>query len=166
MLRAHLKEDPAMAGNIDARLAELAIELPEAAAPVANYVPVVRAGDLLFVSGQVTVWNGEFRYIGKLGDAFAVEDGQAAARLCGLNIIAQVKAALDGDLDRVRRIVKLGIFVNSASDFTQQPQVANGVSDLMVEVFGDQGKHARFAVGVNVLPLDVAVEVDAVIEAA
>jgi len=155
-----------MAGNIDDRLAELAIELPEAAAPVANYVPVVRAGDLLFVSGQVTVWNGEFKYIGKLGDAFSVEDGQAAARLCGLNIIAQVKAALDGDLDRVRRVVKLGIFVNSASDFTQQPQVANGVSDLMVEVFGDQGKHARFAVGVNVLPLDVAVEVDAVIEAA
>lgn len=155
-----------MAGNIDDRLAELAIELPEAAAPVANYVPVVRAGDLLFVSGQVTVWNGEFKYIGKLGDTFSVEDGQAAARLCGLNVIAQVRAALDGDLDRVRRIVKLGIFVNSASDFTQQPQVANGVSDLMVDVFGDQGKHARFAVGVNVLPLDVAVEVDAVIEAA
>ena len=154
-----------MAGNIDARLAELGIELPEAAAPVANYVPVVRTGDLAFVSGQVTVWNGEFRYIGKVGDVFSVEDGQAAARLCGLNIIAQIRAALDGDLDRVRRVVKLGIFVNSASDFTQQPQVANGVSDLMVEVFGDQGKHARFAVGVNVLPLDVAVEVDAVIEA-
>jgi enamine deaminase RidA (YjgF/YER057c/UK114 family) len=155
-----------MAGTIDARLAELSIELPEAAAPVANYVPVVRTGDLLFVSGQVTVWNGEFRFVGKLGEAFSVEDGQAAARLCGLNIIAQVRAALDGDLDRVRRVVKLGIFVNSASDFTQQPQVANGVSDLMVDVFGDQGKHARFAVGVNVLPLDVAVEVDAVIEAA
>ena len=155
-----------MAGNIDARLAELGIELPEAAAPVANYVPVVRTGDLLFVSGQVTVWNGEFKYVGKVGDAFSVEDGQAAARLCGLNVIAQVRAALDGDLDRVRRVVKLGIFVNSASDFTQQPQVANGVSDLMVDVFGDQGKHTRFAVGVNVLPLDVAVEVDAVIEAA
>jgi enamine deaminase RidA (YjgF/YER057c/UK114 family) len=155
-----------MAGTIDARLAELSIELPEAAAPVANYVPVVRTGDLLFVSGQVTVWNGEFRFVGKLGEAFSVEDGQAAARLCGLNIIAQVRAALDGNLDRVRRVVKLGIFVNSASDFTQQPQVANGVSDLMVDVFGDQGKHARFAVGVNVLPLDVAVEVDAVIEAA
>ena len=154
-----------MAGNIDARLAELGIELPEAAAPVANYVPVVRSGDLLFVSGQVTVWNGEFKYVGKVGDAFSVEDGQAAARLCGLNVIAQVRAALDGDLDRVRRVVKLGIFVNSAGDFTQQPQVANGVSDLMVDVFGDQGKHARFAVGVNVLPLDVAVEVDAVIEA-
>jgi enamine deaminase RidA (YjgF/YER057c/UK114 family) len=153
-----------MSGTIDARLAELGIELPEAAAPVANYVPVVRTGDLMFVSGQVTVWNGEFKHIGKVGDAISVEEGQAAARLCGLNVIAQVRAALDGDLDRVRRVVKLGIFVNSASDFTQQPQIANGVSDLMVEVFGDQGKHARFAIGVNVLPLDVAVEVDAVIE--
>ena len=153
-----------MSGTIDARLAELGIELPEAAAPVANYVPVVRTGDLMFVSGQVTVWNGEFKHIGKVGGAISVEEGQAAARLCGLNVIAQVRAALDGDLDRVRRVVKLGIFVNSASDFTQQPQIANGVSDLMVEVFGDQGKHARFAIGVNVLPLDVAVEVDAVIE--
>ncbi len=155
-----------MAGKIDARLAELGLELPEAAAPVANYVPTAIAGNLLFVSGQVTVWNGEFQYIGKLGATFQVEDGQAAARLCGLNILAQARAALDGDLDRVKRIVKLGIFVNCTSDFTQQPQVANGVSDLMVDVFGDSGKHARFAVGVNVLPLDVAVEVDAVVEIA
>ncbi|MCP4327397.1 MAG: RidA family protein [Alphaproteobacteria bacterium] len=153
-----------MTGQIDARLAELGIELPDAAAPVANYVPTVAAGNLLFVSGQVTVWNGEFQYVGKLGEAYTIEEGQAAARICGLNIIAQTKAALDGDLDRVKGVVKLGIFVNSASDFTQQPQVANGVSDLMVDVFGDRGKHARFAVGVNVLPLDLAVEVDAVME--
>ncbi|WP_119462308.1 RidA family protein [Rhodospirillaceae bacterium SYSU D60014] len=155
-----------MAGKIDQRLAELKIELPKAAAPVANYVPAVATGNLVFISGQVTVWNGEFKYVGKLGRDFSVEDGQAAARLCGLNIIAQLKAALNGDLDRARRCVKLGVFVNSTEDFTDQPKIANGVSDLMVEVFGDAGKHARFAVGTNVLPLNVAVEVDAVFEVA
>lgn len=153
-----------MAGRIDKLLAEKKIELPRAAAPVANYVPVVRAGNLAFVSGQVTVWNGEFRFIGKLGKEFAIEQGQQAARICGLNILAQLKAALDGDLDRVKRCVRLGVFVNSVDDFTDQPKVANGVSDLMVEVFGDAGKHARAAVGVNVLPLNVAVEVEAVFE--
>ncbi|MEX0696730.1 MAG: RidA family protein [Dongiaceae bacterium] len=155
-----------MAGKIDKRLADLKIELPKAAAPVANYVPAAISGKLVFVSGQVTVWNGEFKYIGRLGEAFSIEQGQAAARLCGLNIIAQLRAALDGDLDRVRRCVKLGVFVNSADGFTDQPKVANGVSDLMVEVFGKAGRHARFAVGVNVLPLNVAVEVDAVFEIA
>ena len=153
-----------MAGTIDKRLAEKSIELPQAAAPVANYVPVTIAGKLAFVSGQVTVWNGEFKFKGKLGKDFTVEQGQQAARLCGLNIIAQLRAALGGDLDRVRRVVKLGVFVNSTADFVDQPKVANGVSDLMVEVFGDAGKHARFAVGTNVLPLDLAVEVDAVVE--
>lgn len=153
-----------MAGRIDQRLAELKIELPQAAAPVANYVPAVTSGNLVFISGQVTVWNGEFKYVGKLGRDFSVEEGQAAARLCGLNILAQLKAALNGDLDRVTRCVKLGVFVNSADDFTDQPKVANGVSDLMVEVLGDAGKHARFAVGTNALPLNVAVEVDAVFE--
>jgi enamine deaminase RidA (YjgF/YER057c/UK114 family) len=112
------------------------------------------------------VWNGEFKFIGKLGKEFGVEQGQQAARLCGLNIIAQLKAALGGDLDRVKRVVRLGVFVNSTDDFHDQPKVANGVSDLMVEVFGDAGKHARSAVGVNTLPLNVAVEVDAVFEVA
>jgi enamine deaminase RidA (YjgF/YER057c/UK114 family) len=153
-----------MAGTVDKRLADKGIELPKAAAPVANYVPVTIAGNLAFVSGQVTVWNGEFRYKGKLGKDFSVEEGQQAARLCGLNIVAQLKAALGGDLDRVKRVLKLGVFVNSTADFTDQPKVANGVSDLMVEIFGDAGKHARFAVGTNVLPLDLAVEVDAVVE--
>ena len=155
-----------MAGTVDKRLAEKGIELPQAAAPVANYVPVAIAGNLAFVSGQVTVWNGEFRFKGKLGKDFSVEDGQQAARLCGLNIVAQLRAALGGDLDRVKRVLKLGVFVNSTADFTDQPKVANGVSDLMVEIFGDAGKHARFAVGTNVLPLDLAVEVDAVVEIA
>jgi enamine deaminase RidA (YjgF/YER057c/UK114 family) len=152
-----------MAGKIDARIAELKLELPKAAAPVANYVPVVIAGKTAYCSGQVTVFNGEFKYQGKLGKEFTVEDGQKAARMCGLNLIAQLKAAL-GDLDRVKRICKLGVFVNCEANFTEQPKVANGVSDLMVEVFGDAGKHARSAVGVNVLPLNVAVEVDAIVE--
>jgi enamine deaminase RidA (YjgF/YER057c/UK114 family) len=152
-----------MPGKIEARLAELKIELPKAAAPVANYVPVVIAGKTVYTSGQVTVLNGEFKYQGKLGKEFSVEDGQKAARLCGLNVIAQVKAAI-GDLDKVKRVCKLTCFVNSVADFTDQPKVANGVSDLMVEVFGDAGKHARSAVGVNVLPLNVACEVEAIFE--
>jgi len=152
-----------MAGKIEARLAELKIELPKAAAPVANYVPVVVSGKTAYTSGQVTLFNGELKYVGKLGQEFGIEDGQKAARLCGLNVIAQVKAAL-GDLDRVKRVCKLTCFINSVSDFTDQPKVANGVSDLMVEVFGDAGKHARSAIGVNVLPLNVAVEVEAIFE--
>ena len=155
-----------MSGRVEKLLADKKIELPKAAAPVANYVPVVIAGNLAFVSGQVTVWNGEFKFVGKLGQEFDVAQGQQAARLCGLNVIAQLKAALDGDLDRVKRCVKLGVFVNSTDGFTDQPKVANGVSDLIVEVFGDAGKHARFAVGSNMLPLNVAVEVDAVFEIA
>ena len=154
-----------MSGKIAARLAELKIELPKAAAPVANYVPVVVTGNQAFVSGQVTVWNGEFQYKGQMGKDFQVEDGQKAARLCGLNIVAQLQAAL-GDLDRVKRCVKLNVFVNSAPGFTDQPKVANGASDFMVEVFGDAGKHARSAVGVAQLPLGVAVEVDATFEIA
>ena len=153
-----------MGGKIEALLAEKKIELPKAAIPVANYVPVVVAGNLAFVAGQVTIWNGELKFIGKLGKEYTVEQGQQAARICGLNILAQVKLALGGDLDRVKRCVKLNVFVNSLADFTEQPKVANGVSDLMVEIFGDAGKHARAAVGVGSLPRGVAVEVDAIFE--
>ncbi len=153
-----------MAGEVDARLQELGIALPEPAAPVANYVAYVIAGNLIFVSGQVPVEAGEFKYVGKLGGELSIEDGQAAARLCGINIIAQLKQALGGDLDRVTRVVKLGGFVNSTPDFIQQPQVINGVSDLIAEVFGDKGKHARAAVSAGSLPVGVAVEVDAVVE--
>ncbi len=153
-----------MTGRIEARLAELKIELPQATTPLANYVPSVRAGDLLFVSGQICQWNGERRFIGKLGREISLEQGQEAARLCALNILAVAKSALDGDLDRILRCVRLGGFVNSVDDFTQQPQVVNGASNLMVEVFGDAGRHARAAVGVNVLPSNVAVEVEAVFE--
>lgn len=152
-----------MPGKIAARLAELKIELPKAAAPVANYVPVVISGNQAYVSGQVTMWNGELKYVGQLGKEFQIEDGQKAARICGHNIVAQLQAAL-GDLDRIRRCVKLNVFVNSAPTFTDQPKVANGVSDFIAEVFGESGKHARSAVGVAQLPMGVAVEVDAVFE--
>lgn len=155
-----------MAGEIDARLAERGIELPEAPAPAANYVPFVVTGGLVFVAGQVTVWNGELRYVGRLGEDFDVDEGYQAARLCGLNLIAQAKAAAGGDLDRIARVVKLGGFVNSTPEFTEQPKVLNGASDLMAEVFGEAGRHARFAVGAPTLPLGVAVEVDGVFEIA
>ena len=153
-----------MAGRIETQLKELGIALPEAAAPAGNYVPAVQAGSLLFVSGQITVWNGELRHLGVLGRDLGVDEGYEAARLCGLNLIAQARAALNGDLDRVRRVVKLGGFVASAPDFTDQPKVLNGASDLMVEVFGDAGRHARFAIGAQSLPRGAAVEVDAVFE--
>ena len=155
-----------MAGAIDARLQELGIELPEAAAPAANYVPYVVSGNHVFVAGQITIHNGEIQYVGKLGRDYGVEEGEAAARLCALNIIAQVKAACGGDLDRVVRCVRLGGFVNSTADFTDQPEVINGASNLMVEVFGDKGKHSRAAVSAASLPRGVAVEVDAVFEIA
>ncbi len=153
-----------MSGIIEQRLAELGIDLPEAAAPAANYVPFVVTGNLVFVSGQIPMREGKLIYTGKVGADLSLEDGQQAARLVGMNIIAQVRAACDGDLDRVRRCVKLGGFVNSTSDFHQHPQVINGASDLMVEVFGDAGRHARFALGSNALPFNVAVEIDAVFE--
>ena len=152
-----------MAGKIESRLAELGIELPNAAAPAANYVPYALEGGTLYIAGQVPFWNGELKHIGKVGADYSVEDAVAAARLCGLNIIAQAKAALDGDLDRVKRIMKVGGFVNCVTDFGQHPAVINGASDLFVEVFGDAGRHARFAVGAGSLPMGVAVEVDAVI---
>lgn len=153
-----------MSGTIDARLAELGITLPEAAAPAANYVPYVVTGNLVHVAGQVTLKDGKLEFVGKVGRDFGVDEGYQAARLCGLNLIAQAKAACGGDLDRVVRVVKLGGFVNGTTDFTDQPKVVNGASDLMVEVFGDAGRHARFAVGAPALPFDVAVEVDGIFE--
>jgi len=153
-----------MSGTVEARLKEHGITLPQASAPAANYVPFVVSGNLVFVSGQVTVDNGKLKYLGTVGDDLTVEDGYAAARLCGLNLVAQVKAACDGDLDRVKRVVKLGGFVNCTNDFTDHPKVINGASDLMAEVFADAGQHARFAVGAPALPLGVSVEVDGVFE--
>ena len=151
-----------MAGTIVTRLQELGIELPEAAAPVANYVPYVIDGGQLWVAGQVPFWNGAVKYTGIVGQDVPVDDAVDAARVCALNILAQAKAAL-GDLDRVARVIKLVGFVNGAPGFTDQPKVINGASDLMVEVFGDKGLHARSAVGAGGLPLGVPVEVDAVL---
>ena len=147
--------------SIDAKLAELGLTLPAAAAPVAAYVPVVIAGGLAYVSGQVSFVDGVL-VKGRLGDDVSLEQGIAAAQGCGLMILAQLKAAL-GSLDRVERVVKLGAFVNCTADFTDQPKVANGASELMVAVFGEAGKHARAAVGAPSLPLGVAVEVDAIV---
>lgn len=150
--------------SIDDRLKELSITLPEPTAPVANYVPYVRSGNLLFISGQVTVKNGSLEHVGKVGDGISTDEAVEAARLCGINILAQLKAACEGNWDEVKRCVKVGGFVNAASDFTEHPKVVNGCSDLMVDVFGDRGKHARFAVGAGSLPLGVAVEVEAIFE--
>lgn len=152
-----------MSVSIEQRLGALGITLPQAAAPAANYVPAVQSGSMLYISGQIPMLNGELKYRGKLGADFSVEDGAACARLCGLNIIAQAQAAL-GDLNRVKRVVKLVGFVNCTPDFTDQPKVVNGASDLMVEVFAEKGRHARSAVGVGSLPLGVAVEVEAILE--
>ena len=146
--------------NVEAKLAELGLTLPAAAAPVAAYVPVVIAGGLAYVSGQVSFVDGTL-VKGRLGDDVTLEQGITAAQGCGLMILAQLKAAL-GSLDRVERVVKLGAFINSTADFTDQPKVANGASELMVAVFGEAGKHARAAVGVPSLPLGSAVEVDAI----
>lgn len=150
-----------MTDSIEARLAALGLELPQAAAPVAAYVPTVEAGGLLHVSGQLPFIDGNL-VTGRLGEDVSLEQGTAAAQACALMILAQVKAALGG-FDRVERVVKLGAFINSAASFTDQPKVANGASELMVAAFGDAGKHARSAVGVPVLPLGAAVEVDAVL---
>ncbi|MCC6829697.1 MAG: RidA family protein [Novosphingobium sp.] len=147
--------------EIDAKLAELGLALPEAAAPVAAYVPVVVAGGLAHVSGQLPFLDGVL-VKGRLGEDVDIPTGYAAARACALMILAQLRAAL-GSLDRVERIVKLGAFISSTGDFSDQPKVANGASELMAAVFGDAGKHARSAVGVPVLPLGAAVEVDAIV---
>jgi len=153
-------------GRIDARLTELGITLPTPPAPVASYVPfVIASGNLVHISGQVSV-DAKGGIKGKLGGDLDLEDGQEAAALCGLNLLAQVRSACGGDLDRVVRVVKLNGFVNVAPDFDPIPAVMNGCSDLMVQVFGDAGRHARSAVGVANLPLGFAVEADGVFEIA
>ena len=149
-----------MTTHIDRRLEELGLTLPEAAAPVAAYVPTVLAGGLLHVSGQLPFRDGQLM-TGRLGEGVSLDEGKEAAKHCALMLLAQVKAAL-GSLDRVERVVKLGVFVNSTGDFTEQPQVANGASELMQDVFGENGRHARAAVGVPALPRGVAVEIDGI----
>lgn len=150
-----------MTDTIEQKLAELGVELPQPAAPVASYVPAVEMGGLLYISGQLPFIDGKV-VTGRLGENVSLEQGEAAARACGIMLIAQMKAAL-ASLDRVERIVKLGAFISSTPEFTAQPKVANGASDLMVQVFGPAGQHARSAVGVPVLPLGAAVEIDAIV---
>ncbi len=150
-----------MTDSIEQKLAELGLELPQPAAPVASYVPAVEVGGMLYISGQLPFIDGKV-VTGRLGENVSLEAGEAAARACGIMLIAQMKAAL-GSLDRVERIVKLGAFIASTGEFNAQPKVANGASDLMVQVFGAAGQHARSAVGVPVLPLGAAVEIDAIV---
>lgn len=147
-----------------AKLKELNLTLPEVSMPAANYVPCSISGNMLFVSGTLPMIEGKPQFVGKVGREFTIEQGQECARLCTLNILAHVQKALGGDFSRIAKLVRMGIFVNAPDDFTDHPKVANGASDLMVALFGEHGKHARFAVGVSGLPFGVAVEVDATFE--
>ena len=152
-----------MSGKYETRLAELGVTLPDAPAPAANYVPYVVVGDMVYVSGQIS-GDANGRINGKLGDDFTVEQGQAAAKTCAISLIAQVKSACGGDLDRLVQVVKLGGFVNCTPDFADHPAVINGASDFIGEVFGDAGKHARAAVGSSSIPLGVAVEIEGIFQ--
>jgi enamine deaminase RidA (YjgF/YER057c/UK114 family) len=153
-----------MASSIETRLKELGITLPPPGSPAGNYVPFVIVGNLAYMAGQVAREAGKMKYTGKVGRDISVEQGAEGARLCAVNLLAQLKVACGGDLDRVERCVRLGGFVNSPPDFLEHPKVVNGASDLMVEVFGERGQHARTAVGVAALPLDSAVEVEAIFQ--
>ena len=155
-----------MHAKVDMHIAQLGIELPTPAPPAGAYVPFVVAGRLLLVAGQLPMWNGTLKYDGRVGAEITLEDGIAAARLCGLNLLAQARAACNGDLDRVRRVLRLGGFVQAAPGFTDHPKVLNGASELMVEVFGQAGRHVRVAVGAASLPMAAAVEVEAMFEIA
>jgi len=151
-------------GPVESRLTSLPEGLPRASEPGANYVPCVRTGHLVYVTGQLSQWNGERRFIGKLGREFGVAEGQQAARLCALNVIAHLRAALEGNLDRVVRTVRLAGYFNSTPEFVEQSQAMNGASDLFVALFGEAGRHTRLAVGVAALPYGVAAEVEGVFE--
>lgn len=150
--------------SIEAKIKELGLTLPKPAVSVANYVPFVVTGKLVSISGQIPMGPNGPQFIGKVGDNIPLEQAVDAAKLCALNIIAQLKQACDGDLERVKRVVRLGGFVNCIDGYGDQPKVINGASDLMVAIFGENGRHSRAAVGVNALPLGVAVEIDALIE--
>jgi enamine deaminase RidA (YjgF/YER057c/UK114 family) len=152
-----------MSGNFETKLAELGVILPEAMAPAANYVPFVQIGDIVYVSGQVSSDANGF-ITGKIGEDLSVTDGAAAARTCAISLLAQLKVACDGDLDRLLRVVKLTGFVNSTPEFTEQPKVVNGASDFLVEALGDAGRHARSAVSAAALPFGVAVEIEAIFQ--
>lgn len=162
-----IKKENLMTNQVDAKLASLGITLPPSVLPAANYVPYAVSGNLVSISGQLPMKDGKPQDIGKVGKDISLEQAQGTARLCGINILSHLKAACGGDLSKVKRCVRMGIFVNSTEDFTDQPKVANGVSDMMVEIFGKEiGSHSRAAVGVAQLPFGVAVEVEALFEIA
>ena len=153
-----------MTSKVEQRLLKIGVTIPDAPSPAANYLPFTRAGNLVFVSGQVPFVDGKLEITGTVGENASVEDAQGQAKVCAINLLAQLKVACGGDLDRVVQVVKLGAFVASANDFFNQPVVVNAASDLMVEAFGEAGRHARFAVGTNALPLNCLVEIDGVFE--
>lgn len=153
-----------MIESIETKLKKLNIELPAINNPAANYVPYVQVGNIVFLAGQTCKWNGVLQYSGKVGREYSLEEGQQAARLCGLNILLQIKNACGGSLEKVRRCVRINVFINSTDDFTEHAQVANGVSDLMVQVFEEKGKHVRTSLSSNALPGNTTIEVDAIFE--
>ena len=153
-----------MTSKVEQRLLKLGVTIPDAPSPAANYLPFTRTGNLVFVSGQVPFVDGKLEITGTVGENASVEDAQGQAKICAINLLAQLKVACGGDLDRVVQVVKLGAFVASANDFFNQPIVVNAASDLMVEAFGEAGRHARFAVGTNALPLNCLVEIDGIFE--
>ena len=152
-----------MMKTVEQRLQDLGVTIPESPLPSANYIPYAKSGNLVFISGQISIDNGNL-ISGKLGQDLEIEEGQFAAKVCALNIISHLQRACNGSLERLEQVVKLGGFVNSTSDFTDAPQVINGASDLFIEIFGDRGKHARFAVCAHCLPRNAAVEVDGIFE--
>ena len=149
---------------IENRLKELNIKIDKIPAPAANYLPYIKSGNQIFISGQLPVKNGKIAFKGKVGNEVTIEEAREAAKICAINIIANLKEACDGDLNKVKKCVKLGIFINAIDDFAQHPQIGNGASDLMVDIFAKKGKHSRFAVGVSSLPFNVPVEIDAIFE--
>ena len=153
-----------MTSKVEQRLLQNGVTIPDAPSPAANYLPFTRTGNLVFVSGQVPFVDGKLEVTGTVGGNASVEDAQGQAKVCAINLLAQLKVACGGDLDRVVQVVKLGAFVASADDFFNQPIVVNAASDLMVEAFGEAGRHARFAVGTNALPLNCLVEIDGIFE--
>ena len=157
-------QDETMMSKVEAKLNEMGIIIPEAPTPAANYLPFTQSGNLVFVSGQVPFVDGKLQVTGTVGADASLEDAQGQARICAINLLAQLKVACGGDLDRVTQVVKLGAFVASADDFHSQPTVVNAASDLMVDAFGEAGRHARFAVGTNALPLGCLVEIDGIFE--
>ena len=153
-----------MTNIIEERMKSLGINLPEVNPPAANYLPFIKTGNLIFIAGQTCKFNGVLQYVGKVGKEYNVEEGQQAARLCALNIVLQIKNACDGSLEKVKQCIRLNIFINATDDFTEHAKIADGASNLIVDIFGEQGKHVRTSLGAKSLPSQTTVEIDAIFE--